>query len=126
MAEANNYDAKEIKQLGRDAYNGYLAEIRKDEKKRLLTNIFNEDYEVLEKNNLAYSWLKGQYLAKIDDAIEIQEQCEMFVKNRQESMSKYGLKLPKHVRKDVDYFTLHFEETKKTREEKPCVRYTIR
>ena len=93
MMEVNNYKAKEIKIFDGSAYEAYKAEILKSDTRAYLTDLYNKDYDDLIKDGLAYDDEKDRkkYLERIDTAIELQENCQFYVKNKESMIGKLGL-----------------------------------
>ena len=119
MKEANNYQAKEIKILGKSALDSYIAQIYKDDALYVTRKLFSEDYDELVKDGRVFSGAKNkeEYVNKrVDNAILLKEQCEYFAKNKAECLSKLGMELPKHA--NVNYFTQMFENMKNERDGK--------
>ncbi|MBP3784887.1 MAG: hypothetical protein J6I68_16755 [Butyrivibrio sp.] len=115
MAEANNYNAKAIKMLDKSAYDAYKAEITKEIKRNELKAIYNADYDELVKSDLAFSWEREAYLARADKAIEIQEDCLHYVKNKAESLAKLGIKYSSKFKPDEDFISQEFTAIEKER-----------
>ena len=115
MAEANDYNAKAIKMLDKSAYDAYKAQITKQIKRDELKRIYNEDYDELMKKDLVFSWERDAYLARADKAIEIQEDCEYYVKNKAQSLAKLGVRYSSKFKEDQDYFSQEFKEIEQDR-----------
>ena len=121
MEECNNYQAKSIKLLGKDAYDAYKADLYKDDKKDVLRKMFGADYDQLVENNLAFNNKreKNKYIEKrIDISLGAQERCEAYTKDKATALAKFGIELPKNAKGDVDLITLQFENKNKSNKEK--------
>ena len=110
MMEANNYDAKGLKLIDENAYEAYKAELFKDDKVKRLREIYNEDFNKLVEDGLAFDTKKDReaYLDRIDTALELQEKCEYFVKNKKKCLSKIGIDVPNDASLNKNYIELQF------------------